>query len=171
MFCPLRKKLEKRNTNISRSQAKLAAGRITVRDFLEELAFPTNNAVTGMEEASGGGLLEETIDELQVNDDLEEYLTTPNTSAVEEDHRYLELHNQIEALQQELEDEKKITERMICVICKTNERTVYMLPCKHLSVCNPCCDELQKNKPRRLTKLFRCPVCRAPVAEIQKPFF
>jgi len=52
-----------------------------------------------------------------------------------------------------LQQPANIQERMLCVICLDAEKSVVLLPCKHLCMCRPC-----------MIKLFniqkKCPICR-----------
>lgn len=41
-------------------------------------------------------------------------------------------------------------EALLCAVCKTQERSVVSLPCRHLSMCKRCNDQL-----------LECPICRA----------
>ena len=51
--------------------------------------------------------------------------------------------------------------RTQCVICKSNDRTILFLPCKHCVCCRECSISLYTNK---------CPTCRGDITERQTIF-
>jgi hypothetical protein len=61
-----------------------------------------------------------------------------------------------------------------CVVCMDAPRSVLLLPCKHLALCERCCQAMQQPAQRRGRSAARhlkpvvCPVCRQP-AEQQVP--
>jgi len=55
-------------------------------------------------------------------------------------------------------------ERLLCVICQVNHKSVLLLPCKHLCLCPTCCDSILGYRAAGgLLGQKRCPLCRAPV--------
>lgn len=158
MFNPIRKKLEKRNDKIQKCQLKLNDRRITVEEFLNVLAFPDNKMVTEMDNI-GDQIIEADDDD----QGLEVDATVLNV-AVDTTNRLLELENQLHVLQQ-------AAALSICVICKDNQRNRCLLPCRHLAVCEDCSLELIRLGNGNRHGLFRCPVCRGDVTEVQAQFF
>lgn len=76
-------------------------------------------------------------------------------------------------IQQSMGDE---LERKLCVACYTHERTVLMLPCKHLCMCDGCSSLLMSTaaedarRSRQEDLKPRCPVCRADVNQLMSIF-
>eukprot|EP00798_Chlamydomonas_sp_ICE-L_P009422 gene9422-biopygen2877 len=46
----------------------------------------------------------------------------------------------------------------LCIVCMERERDVCLQPCRHVSMCSPCCEEV-------LAKKRECPICRTKVVE------
>ena len=46
-----------------------------------------------------------------------------------------------------------------CVICQDNEKSVILMPCRHLCICEICCRELHRNYD------MKCPLCRKNIRE------
>lgn len=168
VFCSIRKKLDKRNDRIRQSQLKLRYGRLSVEQFLNEVAFPNHKAVTGMENATVSEVEEE---EIEILEESQEQLESAQNDTGDAENRYQQMQLQMQVLQQELEEQRRLNERMICVVCKISLKTCCLLPCKHLALCDTCCEGLKEPRRRRRDRLFRCPVCRADVMQIQTPFF
>ncbi|CAE7467989.1 Rnf26, partial [Symbiodinium microadriaticum] len=51
------------------------------------------------------------------------------------------------------------TENALCCVCRDNNKTVLLLPCKHLCLCEVCSEHIST---RRMTS---CPVCRQAVSD------
>jgi hypothetical protein len=72
------------------------------------------------------------------------------------------------AAQQELQ---QLQQLQVCVVCMDAPRSVLLLPCKHLALCQGCCEEMQQPAQRRGRSAARqrtaieCPVCRQPAPE------
>lgn len=47
----------------------------------------------------------------------------------------------------------------LCVICRSNESDIYLVPCLHLTYCDSCFDLLEDKK-------MRCPLCRTEVFSV-----
>ena len=58
-------------------------------------------------------------------------------------------------------------ERMLCVVCMEREKSVVLMPCKHLCICKWCVDQLIAQSGR---KKAMCPVCRELIKDTIKPF-
>ena len=54
------------------------------------------------------------------------------------------------------QNERKETEIAFCCVCLEGEKTILVMPCKHLCLCEPC----PKQK-----KLKLCPVCRTKIQQ------
>lgn len=55
--------------------------------------------------------------------------------------------------------ESALTERRKCIVCVENDRSVVLLPCKHMLMCEPCC-----------LKVTACPSCRVNIADRIMPY-
>jgi hypothetical protein len=55
----------------------------------------------------------------------------------------------------------ELQQKIICVICLSNERSHLITPCNHLCCCSTCADQIQNF----------CPICRRPIYSIQRIFF
>lgn len=51
-----------------------------------------------------------------------------------------------------------IRDKIICVVCLSNERNVLIKPCNHVCVCNSCLDILKEKK---------CPMCRTDISNTE----
>lgn len=54
-------------------------------------------------------------------------------------------------------------ERLMCVVCQDIEKSVMAHPCRHISMCRQCADEV-------MFEQRRCPMCRAYIVEIVDVF-
>ncbi|KAL0634227.1 hypothetical protein Q9L58_006845 [Maublancomyces gigas] len=52
-----------------------------------------------------------------------------------------------------------------CVVCYERVADMLMIPCRHLTLCEVCCHEIQK---RVQGELVRCPICREDVVYMDK---
>uniref|UniRef100_A0A383WB55 RING-type domain-containing protein n=1 Tax=Tetradesmus obliquus TaxID=3088 RepID=A0A383WB55_TETOB len=72
------------------------------------------------------------------------------------------------AAQQELQELQQLQS---CVVCMDAPRSVLLLPCKHLVLCEKCCQAMQQPAQRRGRSAARhlkpveCPVCRQRAEE------
>ena len=91
----------------------------------------------------------------------------------------LQIEDKVKKLKKKLESEKLSNElnninlekykkensllknRSQCVICKSNDRIILFLPCKHCVCCRECSNSLYTNK---------CPTCRGEISEKQTIF-
>jgi hypothetical protein len=53
------------------------------------------------------------------------------------------------------------SQQNLCVICLDNEKSVLLMPCRHLCVCEECANR---------ANLARCPVCRDRIEQTIKVF-
>lgn len=178
VFSPKRKKLERRNAKIRKCQLKLNNGRLSVEEFLNELAYPNNRTLLGMADPGhvilgGPDVLEEELQE-----GVEEVVVPVIDEAVvpvpdNADERCQQLQDQVEILRQQLLQEQGFSLRMMCVVCLVNVRRRCLLPCRHLVVCEGCSLGLLERYVESYIQpnvLFLCPVCRGEVTEIQAQF-
>jgi hypothetical protein len=67
--------------------------------------------------------------------------------------------------------QQELQQLQTCVVCIDAPRSVLLLPCKHLVLCQGCCEEMQQPAQRRgrsaarQRKAIDCPVCRQPAQE------
>lgn len=158
VFNPIRIKLEKRNAKIRKFQLKLNDGRITVEEFLNVLAFPKNKMVTEMDHV-GDQIIEDEEDEEE--DQGAEGIALGVNVVEDSANRITELQNQL----------RQATELLLCIVCQDNRRSRCLLPCLHLAICEDCSIELIRLGNGNRNGLFRCPVCRGDVTEVQAQFF
>ena len=57
-------------------------------------------------------------------------------------------------------------EKTLCIICQDAEKTIVLLPCKHLCVCNDCGERLFQSVGRKRD----CPLCRKRIEHIMKVY-
>jgi hypothetical protein len=55
----------------------------------------------------------------------------------------------------------------MCVVCMEREKSVVLMPCLHLCICQECTDQLIAHSGR---KKAMCPVCRQLIQNHIKPF-
>ena len=55
----------------------------------------------------------------------------------------------------------------MCVVCMEREKSVVLMPCLHLCICQGCVDQLVAQSGR---KKAMCPVCRELITDTIKPF-
>lgn len=70
--------------------------------------------------------------------------------------RVEELEQALQILQEENE---KLKNRTLCIICAEREQQVILLPCKHQYLCTRCAYQVNQ-----------CPVCRCTISERCRPF-
>jgi hypothetical protein len=132
-------------------EAKLEVFRDQNSQLVIELTNMTRQITDLQEESS---LQQGTIEKLS-GKNLESVLKT--TDDCEELEAYLKsaLEN-VEARKQQLLKEKvdSTAEQRLCVICQEFEKSVVLLPCRHLCLCNNCAGHDQ---------LVVCPLCRQPI--------
>ena len=62
----------------------------------------------------------------------------------------------VEVMNEILNDSKEATERaedaLLCIICMESKRSIFLLPCAHLNLCQSCADSVQS-----------CPTCRKDI--------
>jgi hypothetical protein len=56
------------------------------------------------------------------------------------------------------------SENALCCVCRDNVKTVLLLPCKHLCLCEECSENIAS---RRMTS---CPVCRQTVNDVLRVY-
>jgi hypothetical protein len=67
--------------------------------------------------------------------------------------------------------QQELQQLQSCVVCRDAPRSVLLLPCRHLALCQGCCEEMQQPAQRRgrsaakQRKAIDCPVCRQPAPE------
>ena len=59
---------------------------------------------------------------------------------------------------------KDDAENALCCVCRDNNKTVLLLPCKHLCLCEGCSEHIGT---RRMTA---CPVCRQAVSDVLRVY-
>lgn len=52
--------------------------------------------------------------------------------------------------------------RFLCVVCMEQEKSVVLLPCKHMCMCKACTQQILA----RGQDTAMCPVCRGPIHDI-----
>ena len=59
----------------------------------------------------------------------------------------------------------------LCCICQENPKSVLLLPCRHLCVCEECCGlNLELTSRLHWPVLEKCPVCRSSISQKMKVF-
>ena len=90
---------------------------------------------------------------------------------------YLEDHMTPQALQNTIDNDhaassastvsKPQDSEKMCVVCMEREKSVLLMPCLHLCICQGCTDQLIAHSGR---KKAMCPVCRQLIKKTIKPF-
>lgn len=55
-------------------------------------------------------------------------------------------------------------DRTLCIVCFDNPKEVIFLGCQHRACCEGCANEIMNVGNRQ------CPICRAPIVQMIKPF-
>ena len=62
--------------------------------------------------------------------------------------------------------QENASNKALCIICSYPRNGLFVLvPCGHMSLCEPCCFDLKKQK------YSKCPSCRKPIKNYTKAFF
>jgi hypothetical protein len=108
-------------------------------------------------------------DALWLNNQLEEefhrYTEECKTQVIAEKQRIAELQRELQRLQGELEETKKLSQGNLllyapCMVCQKEKREFLLVPCNHLCVCSACV-RFQKE----------CPKCKGPVNSIREVLY
>ena len=73
----------------------------------------------------------------------------------------VELENTRLILSSKTEEVALLMQNASCVICMENPKNHLCLPCKHLCMCEKCCN---------VTSVTKCPICREVISEVVKCF-
>ena len=69
----------------------------------------------------------------------------------------------IERKERELADSKSSSEQSLCCICRDAVKTILLMPCRHLCLCENCSNALKRRRGN-------CPVCRQVVVDCIKVY-
>ena len=58
----------------------------------------------------------------------------------------------------------------VCIVCMEDEKSVLLMPCKHMCMCKGCTDKLIAQSFSGGRKKAMCPVCRNPIMDIIEAF-
>ena len=75
------------------------------------------------------------------------------------------LRTQVNKLQQM--QRKTRDDSAVCCVCQDGAKTVLLLPCRHLCVCEGCSEAVDSRRRRLLRS---CPICRETVEEMMKVY-
>ncbi|MHA1684276.1 MAG: RING finger protein [Promethearchaeota archaeon] len=68
------------------------------------------------------------------------------------------------------EKSDQVLDDMECVVCLTNRKNRFLIPCGHVCMCAECCDGLIARSIAPYTPCAKCPLCRTDIEGVSEAF-